>query len=222
MWILPSKRAYQLKITLNRSKPPIWRRLLVPGHCTLEELHELIQTAMGWTHSHLHQFIFKCEKVKPGPNMAADLLRGMIDFNAPRGLRYLSHPDFELDGAEDERRVRLDDLKLEEKSKFVYEYDFGDGWEHVILVEKISESDPPLDYPQCLAGQLACPPEDCGGMYGYYELLGILADPKHPEYEDYKDWAGDIDPEHFDLDEVNQMFEEMCRPKPKRKRKSRS
>lgn len=223
MWVLPSKQAYQFKITLNGSKPPIWRRLLVPGHCTLDELHELIQVAMGWTNSHLHQFVFKCEKVKPGPKMAEKLLRGTLDFAALQGLRRLSHPDFELDGAENECDVRLDKLHLKEKSKFVYEYDFGDGWDHTILVEKIVKADdPPLELPRCLAGKLSCPPEDCGGLWGYYEMLDILAHPKHPEYEERKEWAGDLDPEHFDVDEVNETFKEMYRPKPKRKRKSQS
>lgn len=177
---------YQLKITLKGSKPPIWRRVVVRADMRLNRLHNVIQIAMGWTDSHLHQFIVG---TRPGATY----------FGVP-------DPEFDDMGGKtlNEKRYRVADLAPTAKKKFIYEYDFGDDWEHEVVAEKILPPDLAFKHPICLAGANACPPEDCGGIYGYYDLLKILADPKHPEHEDMKEWIGeDFDPTRFDLIEIN-------------------
>ncbi|HQG30769.1 MAG TPA: plasmid pRiA4b ORF-3 family protein [Deltaproteobacteria bacterium] len=173
---------YQLKITLRGSKPPIWRRFVVPGSITLPTLHEVIQIVMGWTDSHLHEFV-----------------SGRISYGVP-------DPEWPS-GARNEARARLNQLLQREKQKLLYMYDFGDGWEHSLELEKIIPGDSLSPKPKCIAGKRACPPEDCGGIYGYYDLLDALKDPENPEHEDMIEWlGGDFDPEYFDIDEINEML----------------
>ena len=148
----------------------------------LNRLHDLIQIVMGWTNSHLHQFIV-----------------GRTFYGAP-------DPEFGDTGMEmlNEKRFTVADLAPAAKKKFIYEYDFGDGWQHEVLVEELLPADAAFKHPVCLAGENACPPEDCGGMGGYYDLLEILADPKHPEHEEMKEWiGGDWDAQRFNLNAVN-------------------
>jgi hypothetical protein len=174
---------YQLKVTLRDLRPPVWRRLQVPGDVTLTRLHYLIQIAMGWTNSHLHQFQV--------------------------GGEYYSDPTFELEEALSERRAKLQQVAPDEKSKFRYTYDFGDSWEHEILVEKILPPEPDVQYPRCVAGARACPPEDSGGVWGYADMVKAIADPKHPERADYLEWlGGEFDPEAFDIEEVNRSLQD--------------
>ena len=171
----------QLKITLKGSKPPIWRRIQVANTITLPTLHNILQVAMGWTDSHLHQFIV--------------------------GNVMYSDPDFELEQIANEKRVSLPQLKLEPGMKFQYEYDFGDDWMHDILIEKILPPEPDVHYPRCLAGKRSCPPEDCGGIWGYDSLLQTIADPNDPDYEDMREWLPeDFDPAVFDLEDVNKVL----------------
>jgi hypothetical protein len=172
-----SKRGhvYQLKVTLLDTSPPVWRRVLVDGSRTLEHLHEVIQAAFGWWDYHLHQFEI--------------------------GGRSYAVPDPEQDWGDppkDERRTRLDAVAREGTS-FRYVYDFGDGWEHRVVVEKVLPAAEVAAVPSCTAGRRACPPEDCGGTWGYRELLGILADPAHPEHEERLAWLGrPFDADAFD------------------------
>jgi hypothetical protein len=171
---------YQLKVTLKDSKPPIWRRILVPADVNLAKLHQILQAAMGWLGGHLHQFIV-----------------GGVYYGEP-------HPDFG-DEIENERRVKLSQAASEVKDRFIYEYDFGDSWEHQIVVEKILPAELGVRYPICIAGKRACPPEDCGGVWGYESLLEAISDPKNPEHEEMLEWVGeDFDPEAFDLEEINE------------------
>ncbi len=183
-----AQQVYQLKVTLADSKPPIWRRLLVTGDTRLSDLSTIILTAMGWDGYHLHQFI--------------------ID-----GVYYgVPHPDFADLDIYDESKVSLAQIASREKTKFVYEYDFGDSWEHIVLVEKILPREEGAVYPRCIKGRRACPPEDCGGIWGYEELLEILADPEHPEYEETLEWTGeDFNPNDFDQDWVNESLQHMVR-----------
>lgn len=209
---------FTVRITLRDSKPPIWRRVAVPSDITLGQLHEVIQIAMGWTNSHLHQFVLKDKSlINRAPNVIAQLSdEGRYDeiFAATRGIRVFvakvtpfGDPT-EMEG-EDEDAVTLAKVCPKVKSKLTYEYDFGDGWEHTIEVQKIEEPKPGVEYPVCLAGKLACPPEDCGGIYGYYHMLDAVDDPDHEEHDDLVDWLGDdFDPEAFDMDEVNDMLAE--------------
>jgi len=171
-------KVYRLKITLAEVEPPVWRRLLVPHDITLARLHRLIQAAMGWTNSHLHCF------------EAGDARYGMTSA--------------EEDEVEDERRVHLCDLLQRKGQKLLYRYDYGDDWEHIVSLEAVLEPDRQQAYPLCEGGARACPPEDCGGAWGYDELLRAVADPKHEEHQDRLEWlGGDFDPAAFDLDSAN-------------------
>lgn len=174
----PGQSTFQLKITLEDIRPSIWRRLLVPGSIRLAKLHDVFQAAMGWTDSHLHCF------------RIADNLYGM---------HFDDYPDDEID----EKEVSVLQALRGHKS-FVYEYDFGDSWEHRVEVEELMRSRRGLKYAVCLAGANACPPEDCGGPPGYEHLLAVLADPTHQEHEYLAEWAGDsFDPSAFDLAATN-------------------
>lgn len=178
------KTVYQLKVVLLDSEPPIWRRLLVSGNATLETLHYVLQDAMGWTNSHLALFDIK-------------------------GKQY-SLPEFELEDTLDARRTKLHQVAATARTKFRYEYDMGDGWLHEITVEKIAPAETGQQYPFCTEGQRACPPEDCGGVGGYEELLEAVRDPEHPEHEERKEWlAEDFDPEAFDPAEVNKLLKKI-------------
>ena len=186
----PRGDIYQIKVTLKGSKPPIWRRIQVPGDIRLDKLHRVLQVVMGWDDYHLHQFIVGGEY-----------------YGEP-------HPDYEMWGPEmrDETRVSLRQIAPQEKSRFVYEYDFGDGWEHKITLEKILPFDPKAILPNCVAGEGACPPEDVGGIWGYHEFLEALGDPKHPEHEEYMDWVdGEFDPQLCDIENINALLFEYCR-----------
>jgi hypothetical protein len=173
---------YQLKITLKGSKPPIWRRVLVVSDIPLSKLHRIIQAAMGWWDSHLHQFIV-----------------GDTYYGVP-------YPD-DWHEVKDERRAKLNQVAPAEKSRLIYEYDFGDDWLHAVQVEKILPPDTAQKLPVCIKGKRACPPEDVGGVWGYDTFLEALNDTEHPEHEMYKEWIGDeFDPEAFDLDEINERL----------------
>jgi hypothetical protein len=179
---------YQLKITLKWSKPPIWRRVVVRADMTLDRLHEVIQMVMPWTDSHMHHFF------------AGGAFYGKSD------------PEFAEMGGEtlNEKRYKLADLAPGAKKKFDYEYDFGDGWQHEVIVEKVLPSDAAFRHPTCLAGANACPPDDCGGMGGYYNLLEALAKPKHPEHDDLKEWiGGEWDAALFDLKAANDRLKRL-------------
>jgi hypothetical protein len=182
-----SRFIYQIKLSLIGVKPPIWRTVLVASDINLESFHEVIQLAMGWTNSHLHQFI------------ANKVFYGMPD------------DDFELE-MEDETKHKLSQLLKKEKDTLIYEYDFGDSWEHKILLEKILPYDSSTALPVCIKGKRACPPEDCGGIWGYEELLETISDPKHPDHESMLEWlGGEFDPEEFDLEEINEDLAEYWR-----------
>jgi hypothetical protein len=140
---------------------------------------------MGWTNSHLHQFrnegdVYCLPSDDPDPD------------------------DY------DERRYTLDDIAPCEKDWFVYEYDFGDGWEHEVLVESHLPFNPKSRHAVCMDGKNACPPEDCGGISGYHDLLKIIADPEHEDYQRMIEWAGgSFDPKHFDIQKVNARLKRM-------------
>jgi hypothetical protein len=180
---------YQLKITLIGSKPPIWRRILVSNEMTLDKFHLVLQIAMGWTNSHLHQFI-------------------------SNGKFYgIKDDDFGFDmDIEDEDKYKLNQLLKSEKDTIIYEYDFGDGWEHKVLLEKILPYNTDNKLPCCTKGKRACPPEDCGGIWGYGDLIDIINDSKHPEHESMLEWLDDeFDSEAFDIEQINEMLSEYVR-----------
>jgi hypothetical protein len=187
--------AYQLKIVLLGSQPLVWRRLQVPGNASLAWLHAAIQMAMGWTNSHLHHFLTR-EARYSNPRHCDEMGFG-------------GKPD------RDESKATLMQVAPAKGAKFGYEYDFGDSWEHQIAVEKILPPDPKAGTAAvCLGGARACPPEDCGGVWGYANLLEILKNPKHPEHQDMKEWVGGFfDAEAFDPAHVNLWLRKLKWPR---------
>jgi len=174
-------RGVQWHVWLVDSEPPIWRRFQTSDQATLRELHEVLQRVMGWQDAHLHAFEWKANRYAP--------------------------VQFGLDDTQDTQATTLADFKLQVGAELTYTYDFGDGWLHLLTVEALPELDAGNHLPRCLEGDRACPPEDCGGIWGYEELLERLADPEDPDYEDLLTWIGpDFDPEVFDVDAVNQQL----------------
>jgi hypothetical protein len=169
----------RLKVTLRGIRPPIWRRLALPGRMTLGDLHHAIQAAMGWEGDHLHLFDIS-------------------------GRRY--GDPLAVDGVTDEERLTLNGVVKSGVARFTYTYDFGDDWEHAITIEG---KHPPVDgrsYPACLAGKRHCPPEDCGGVWGYQELLAILANPAHARYQEWIEMIGEgFDPEAFSAEAADAL-----------------
>ena len=152
-----ARQIFQLKVSLDGVRPPVWRRVRVPGGYTLDRVHRVIQYAMGWGGYHLHSFEIGGEQYgEPDPDGDLELI--------------------------DELDVRLDAV-ARAGARLRYTYDYGDWWEHTVDVEDVRDADPDEAYPLCVDGQGACPPEDVGGAYGYAELLTVLRDPAHPEYE---------------------------------------
>lgn len=172
----------QLKIVLDETKPEIWRRIQVESNITFMELHHAIQIAMGWENCHLFEFKVNSYRIS-----------------------YDSEKLFEDDDAViDANSVILESVLTESKEKFIYEYDFGDYWVHKITVEKLLPKDNSIKYPICIGGALACPHEDSGGVYGYYEKLEIIKNPEHPEYKEIRKWLGaKFNPEYFDIEKTN-------------------
>ncbi|MCB0644802.1 MAG: plasmid pRiA4b ORF-3 family protein [Phaeodactylibacter sp.] len=174
------------KISLVGAKPPIWRRFQVADTLDFEDFHAVIQIVMGWWNSHLHEFLVRDRRI------------GMV------------LPDidiFEPEDMDDETEIFLHQLKLKVGEKLSYTYDFGDNWEHELVLEEVAEGD--LELPRCLTGKGACPPEDCGGIWGYEEILTALKDPENPDYADLLEWLPEeFDPAAFSEEEVNEEIEE--------------
>ena len=183
----PEHAICQFKVTLRGSKPPIWRRVQVVGDSSLGALHTVLQVVMGWDGYHLHQFM-------AGGDYYSD--PAMVD---------------DLDTL-DEDTVTLRQVAPREGMKLYYEYDFGDSWEHALLIEKYLPAAPDQQYPVCITGRRASPPEDCGGVWGYEAMLEALADPKHPDHEHWSEWVGDnFDPAAFDLATINARLRQFAR-----------
>lgn len=179
---------YQLKITLEGIRPPIWRRVQTKD-CSLAKLHDLIQDSMGWYDEHLHVFEIEGKEYGETDQWPKD---GMFD-----------------DEKIDERKVKLSELVGRGVKKFRYEYDMGDSWLHAILMEKVVAPEPGAKYPRCIAGARACPPEDCGGPWGYGDLLDALEKPQGPRHAELLEWlGGEFDPEAFDVEEINRLLHE--------------
>ncbi len=173
----PTDNVYQFKITLLGYKPLIWRRIQVQD-CTLDKLHEHIQTAMGWTNSHLHHFQIK-ERWYGAPELMQENF-GELNYR-------------------DSTKTMLSDIvpKRRKEFRFLYEYDFGDSWGHEILFEGKVEAKAGL--PMCLEGERACPPDDCGGVWGYPDFLEAIRNPKHQRHKEMLEWiGGKFDPDEFD------------------------
>ncbi len=182
-------RIYELKVTLRDTRPPIWRRIRVRSDVALSKLHTILQFAMGWMDGHMHQFVAQAK------------VYGKVDPEFPE--------------CENERKVLLSQVLRKPKDGFVYEYDFGDGWEHTVVLEQVLDAELGAKYPYVVDGKRACPPEDCGGTGGYEHLLEVLDDPRHPEHADMAEWVGgSFDPEAFDVGEINRGFHRGWSPPP--------
>lgn len=179
-----------MKVSLAGLRPPIWRRLVIDGDASLAQLHDVLQVVMGWQDCHLH--CFRVEEIRYGP---------------------ANDGGFDLDDV-DESKVSLAEVFATSR-RGTYEYDFGDSWEHDLMIEKTDVPVALNGVATCTAGKRACPPEDCGGIWGYANLLEALADPAHDEHEELVEWVGeDFDPEAFDPKAVNAYLERfLLRPK---------
>ena len=171
---------YQFKITLKEIQPEIWRRIQVPANYSFWDLHVAIQDAMGWLDYHLHQF--KIINPKTGEKE----LIGIPD-------------DEDFEAIISGEKAKISKYFLSSKDKANYEYDFGDGWEHEIVLEEILPATIGIRYPQCIDGDRACPPEDCGGVWGYDNLVKIMKNKRHKEYKELIEWLG----EHFYAENFN-------------------
>jgi hypothetical protein len=186
-------KIYQIQITLTNSNPIIWRRFLIQPYLSLSDFHMVIQIIMGWRNSHLHQFIknetFYSERLKDDASWED-----------------LNNVDY--------KGLKISDLLVNENDKIDYEYDFGDSWHHDVILEKILLVSDKSQYLICLDGKLSCPPEDCGGIWGYADLLQVFNNPKHKDYADLLDWLdGEFDPDHFDKEAVNKILKKYIKLK---------
>ncbi len=169
----------QLKIILRGSKPPIWRRVLIKDTITFNKLHHIIQDAMGWHNCHLYEF---------------DL--GDFRIGMPYEDSYAE--------IQDASKIKINKYLSMVGANLIYDYDFGDSWQHQITVEKTEPIVSEEKYPTCIKGKGNCPPEDCGGIWGYYELLEAIKNKKHPNHIDMLDWlGGGFDPNEFNIEEIN-------------------
>lgn len=191
---IKNSKTFQFKIQIKGiTKPPVWRRITVPSYYTFMDMHEVIQNAFGWENQHLYSF-------SPTGYGSGPIIQEIND----------EFEDFGFHETLNAEELQLFDIFKKEGQKHTYIYDFGDDWTHKITLEKILDES--SDTPKCLAGKGTCPPEDCGGVWGYEQLKEILMDRDHNEYEEYKEWLGlnedeEWDAKEFDLEEIQEHFE---------------
>lgn len=180
---------FQFKIQLSDLNPPIWRRFQADSSITFDQLHKTLQIVMGWEDYHLYQFEFDDRIISiPDPEFPSERKR-----------------------LENAKKERVDSRFTREGQKTLYIYDFGDNWEHHLELEKILAPETGQTYPVCLEGERSCPPEDSGGVFGYMQMMQVLAQPEHPEYPDIVEWLDeDYDPEYFDRNEVNRLLQKQA------------
>ena len=182
--------AFELKVTLHHSDPPIWRRFEISSRATLADLHNVLQIVMEWEDSHLHEFVIQDNRRFRAPNW----LTGEVTMTAG-------------DDVSDARNIELAQLKDELRETIVYVYDFGDDWTHVIELVNVRPATSDDQAPVVLEGKLASPLEDCGGVWGYYEMVESLKDPEDGQHEEMLEWVGEeFDPESYDLKQVNKRL----------------
>ncbi len=179
------KNIFQIKISLDNAKPSIYRTILVEPDTTFIDFHHIIQISMGWDSYHMYQF--------------------------ETGDYTIAEPDEFIDiESIDPASLTINEVLKKSGDRIKYEYDFGDGWMHTIQLEKTIPFQLNKKYPTCIRGKRSCPPEDCGGIWGYENLKEVIKDKKHPEYKDTIEWVGiDFDPDYFDLEYVNEVLEEL-------------
>ncbi|AKB78433.1 TnpR protein [Methanosarcina horonobensis HB-1 = JCM 15518] len=183
------KNIYQLKLSMKGIVPQIWRRIQVPENYTFLDLHYAIQAAMNWEDYHLHEFEM------------LNLKTGKLD---RIGTKSDDYEDFYDESLVPEKKTKISNYFTLENKEALYRYDFGDNWQVKVRLEKILPRKEEVEYPVCTAGKRAAVPEDIGGIWGYENMLEILKDPEHEEYEDTIEWLGeDFDPEYFDPKDVS-------------------
>jgi hypothetical protein len=181
---------YQIKISLKDIRPEIWRRIQIDSETTLYEMHHIIQIAMNWWNYHLYQFVINDK-----------LNRNRTRYGNPE---LLDDPD-----STDDRSALISSILFNEKDTLIYEYDFGDSWKHLIKLEKIIQIGK-IKYPKCTAGKLNTPPEDCGGISGFYNFVDIMSDKKSRDYKSTKKWyGGEYDPAFIDIAKINENLEKL-------------
>lgn len=173
---------YQCKVSLKGIIPPIWRKFQVRSDVTLYRLHLVLQAVMGWESYHLYEFVIEGASYgEPSPEAWHEVKNA--------------------------RQTKLNRVSSGAGSKFIYVYDFGDDWQHALKIEQVLPPNPEIRFATCLAGQRACPPEDCGGTWGYMNMLEALKDPNHEEHEELLEWlGGEFEPEAFEVEEANQIL----------------
>jgi len=177
-----AKELIQMKISLDWIKPEIWRRFIVDSSISLDDFHDIIQIVMGWTNSHLYVFFIK-------------------------GVEYMPADDDSEQEAKDTKGVKLNKLKLNKKDKIRYVYDYGDNWEHTILIENIFTPEEEMAIPFCLDGARNCPPEDCGSVPGYEDIVKAMKKPNTKAAKELIEWLGEkYDAEEFNIDEINGAY----------------
>ena len=188
----PANKAYQLKVSLLGARPPIWRRLLIAPDTTFQDLHRIIQLAMGWQACHLHMFQAGDDRLIGDP---AEDFDGMLNF-------------------QDETMVAVSAVLSKEGQALTYDYDFGDSWEHEVRLEKVLPGDRGEPLPRCIKAVRQCPPENVGGLPGFYDFLEVMEDAAHPEHVAVREWMGGelFEPEFVDLDDINQALAERDAP----------
>ena len=193
---------FQLKVTLDGTKPPVWRRMQIASTLTFYDLHTIIQEIMPWDNYHLHMFTIDWNTHIES-----------CDMTSVAELQDMHGPDVLLD-----HKIKLSTFLKYEKQKIQYTYDFGDSWDHTIMVEKIIETKDAFEPAVCLTGKRNAPLEDCGGIPGYYECLECIKNPKNVD-EYYSEFLEDTDwePEHFDLDQVNTALKKLFTKEGKQK-----
>lgn len=180
---------YQFRIDLCDIKPPIWRRIQVPSSYTFVKLHDALSDAMGWQDYHLHEFIFK-------RSQGSDIVIGDPS-------HYEDYPVGQVPDVLNEQIIRISQFFIKPHDRGIYIYDFGDYWNHIVLLEKILPKEEGISYPRCIKGKRRCPPEDVGGTGGYEDLLRVMNDPNDEEYENMMSWCGGpYDPDYFDCAKI--------------------
>jgi Plasmid pRiA4b ORF-3-like protein len=187
--VAKSRALYQLKVTLRDIHPPIWRRIQVWEDTTLAQLHTILQIVMGWEDYHLHEFVIG---------------RRLYSVPDPDDIMYERN-------VVDESHLPLEDVVPRVGTEFAYLYDFGDSWEHDLILEAVLLPETTAQYPTCIGGERRTPPEDVGGIPGYEEYLAVLADPEHEEHGNMLQWRGPFHPESFAPDQVNQRLRKKFR-----------
>jgi len=178
---------FQIRITLLDVEPPVWRRVLAPATLPLKRLHDTIQAAMGWLDQHMYEF-------RIGDRRYGDPGLG-------EGLEF-----------SDDRFIKLSSVVAKGVDRFLYTYDFGDGWQHEVVIEDLRPAEPGVDYPRLVDGARRCPPEDCGGLPGFMAFLEAITNPNHPEHADALEWFGEpYDPEDIERHIIDAQLSRIAR-----------